>query len=107
MNELTIITQQQPGIAVLDNFEELKAYLQMNLQRYTNIVYSEENLKEAKGDKAKLSKLKRALDERRKEIKKVYMAPYVQIEAQIKELTAMIDGPLSQIDAFVKQVEQD
>lgn len=107
MNELTIITQQQPGIAVLDNFEELKAYLQMNLQRYTNIVYSEENLKEAKGDKAKLSKLKRALDERRKEIKKVYMAPYVQIEAQIKELTALIDGPLSQIDAFVKQVEQD
>lgn len=107
MDDMLILTRQEPGIAALDNFDELKEYLQQNLERYTNIVYSEENLKGAKSDKASLSKLKRALDERRKEIKKVYMAPYQQIEAQIKELIAMIDVPLSQIDAFVKQVEQD
>lgn len=107
MDELTILTQQQPGVAVLENFDELKAYLEQNLQRYTNIAYSEESLRDAKGDKAKLSKLKRALEERRKEIKKVYMAPYLEIESQIRELTAMIDVPLGQIESFIKQTEQD
>ncbi len=105
MNELSIITRQEPGIASLDNFDELKDYLQTNLARYKNIVYSEENLKAAKDDKKQLSGLKRKLDEKRKEIKKIYMAPYQQIEAQIKELTALIDEPLEEIDAFVKQVE--
>ena len=105
MNDLTIITRQEPGIASLDNFDELKAYLQANLARYKNIVYSEDNLKAAKDDKKQLSSLKRKLDEKRKEIKKIYMAPYQQIEAQIKELTALIDEPWEEIDAFVKQME--
>ncbi len=105
MNELKIITRQEPGIASLDNFEEIKSYLEANLARYKNIIYSEDNLKAAKDDKKQLSSLKRKLDEKRKEIKKVYMAPYQQIEAQIKELTALIDEPLEEIDAFVKQVE--
>ena len=105
MNELTIITRQEPGVASLDNFDELKAYLQANLARYKNIVYSEDNLKAARDDKKQLSGLKRKLDEKRKEIKKIYMVPYQQIEAQIKELTALIDEPLEEIDAFVKQVE--
>lgn len=105
MNEMTIITRQEPGIASIDNFEELKAYLQVNLSRYKNIVYSEDNLKAAKNDMKQLSGLKRKLEEKRKEIKKIYMAPYQQIEAQLKELTALIDEPLEEIDAFVKQME--
>ncbi|MBR4067120.1 MAG: DUF1351 domain-containing protein [Clostridia bacterium] len=107
MDELTILTRQQPGVAVLENFNELKAWLEQNLQRYTHIVYTEESLRDAKGDKAKLSRLKRALEDKRKEIKKVYMAPYLEIESQIRELTAMIDEPLGQIESFIKQTEQD
>ena len=100
-----IITRQEPGIASLDNFEEIRAYLDASLERYRNIVYTDENLKAAKDDKRTLSSLKRKLDDRRKEIKKIYMAPYQKIEAQLKELMGMIDGPLEEIDAFVKQTE--
>lgn len=107
MDELTILTRQQPGVAVLENFDELKACLEQNLQRYAHIVYTEESLRDAKGDKAKLSRLKRALEDKRKEIKRVYMAPYLEIESQIRELTAMIDVPLGQIEGFIKQTEQD
>ena len=105
MNDLTIITRQEPGIASLDNFEEIRAYLDASLERYRNIVYTDENLKAAKDDKRTLSSLKRKLDDRRKEIKKIYMAPYQKIENQLKELMGMIDGPLEEIDAFVKQTE--
>ena len=106
MNELTIQTRQAPGIAEFDNFEEIKAYLAARLEGYKHLVYSEDSLKLAKADKATLTKLKKALDERRKEIKKVYMEPYLAVEAQIKELTAMIDEPLAEIDGFVKGMQE-
>ena len=107
MDELTILTRQVPGIAELDNFDEIKAYLDQRLDVYRNLVYSEDSLKTAKADKAQLNKLKKALDTRRKEIKAVYMEPYLRIEAQIKELTAMIDEPLAAIDGFVEDMEAE
>jgi len=107
MDELTILTRQEPGIAELYNFDEIKAYLDQRLEVYRNLVYSEDGLKSAKADKAALNKLKRALDTRRKEIKAIYMEPYLRIEAQIKELTAMIDEPLQAIDGFVKGMEAE
>ena len=105
MSELSIMTRQVPGIAEFENFEDIKAYLAVQLENYRNLTYSEDSLKLAKADKAALNKLKKALDERRKEIKKVYMEPYLRIEAQIKELTAMIDEPLREIDGFVKGMQ--
>lgn len=107
MDELKILTRQEPGIAELYNFDEIKAYLDQRLEVYRNLVYSEDGLKSAKADKAALNKLKRALDTRRKEIKAIYMEPYLRIEAQIKELTAMIDEPLQAIDGFVKGMEAE
>ena len=107
MDELTILTRQEPGIAELDNFDEIKAYLDQRLDVYRNLVYSEDSLKTAKADKAQLNKLKKALDTRRKEIKAIYMEPYLRIEAQIKELTSMIDEPLAAIDGFVKGMEAE
>ena len=107
MDELTILTRQEPGIAELYNFDEIKAYLDARLDTYRNLVYSEDSLKTAKADKAQLNKLKKALDTRRKEIKEIYLAPYKRVEDQIKELTAMIDEPLAAIDGFVKDMEAE
>jgi DNA polymerase III epsilon subunit family exonuclease len=106
MDELRILTRQAPGIATFENFEEIKAYLAARLEGYRNLVYSEDSIKLAKADKATLTKLKKALDERRKEIKAVYMEPYLAVEAQIKELTAMIDEPLAEIDGFVQRAKE-
>ena len=107
MEELTIFTRQEPGIAEIQNFDEIKAYLSNHLADYRNLVYSEDNVKAAKADKAALNKLKKALDTRRKEIKATCMEPYLRIEAQIKELISMIDEPLGEIDSFVREVEEE
>lgn len=107
MKDLMIASHQAPGIAVLDNFDEIKAYLETGLRRYTNTVYTEESLALAKTDKKQLAELKRKLEDKPKEIKRIYMAPYQQIEAQIKELISLIDEPLEAIDTFVKQAELD
>lgn len=106
MEELSLVTRQEPGVLSLDNFEELKAYLSNQLQFYKNIAYTEDNIKEAKKDKAALNKLKRTIEDRRKEMKKIYMEPYTIVEGQAKELVALIDEPLSMISAFISGVDQ-
>ena len=104
MEELSIMTRQEPGIAEIQNFDEIKSYLSTHLADYKDLVYSEDNVKAAKADKAALRKLRKALDDRRKEIKAIYMEPYQRIDAQIKELISMIDEPLEEIDSFIKEV---
>lgn len=106
MEELSLISRQEPGIASLDNFEELKQALTQELKVYENIVYTADGLKAAKADKATLNKLKKAIDSRRKEIKEIYMQPYTIVEAQAKELIALIDKPLVLISEFITGVEQ-
>lgn len=105
MQDLTIITEHEAGIARFDNYEEIKAFLENQLESYKNIVYIEENIKEAKEDKKSLSKLKKALDEKRKEIKKAYMAPYLELKEKIKELIALIDEPLGLISEFINNYD--
>lgn len=106
MEELSIITRQEAGIASIDNFEELKSALQKELAVYSSMVYTADNIKAAKKDKAALNKLKKAIEDRRKEIKRVIMEPYTIVEAQAKELVALIDEPLALIGAFIAQEEE-
>lgn len=105
MDELVPVTLQQPGMVELQNYDEVRAFLDEQLERYRHIAYSEDHVKEAKKDKASLNKLKKAIADRRKEIKAVYMAPYLAVEEKLKELEGMIAEPVSEIDAFVKAVD--
>lgn len=76
------------------------------LARYEGMVYTEDRLADAKADKKELSRLRRDIDDRRKEIKKAYLAPYQDFEAQVKELLAMVDAPLDEIKTFVSEMEE-
>lgn len=63
--------------------------------------YTPDSLADAKRDKARLNKLRRSIEERRKEIRRTCLEPYTRVEPQFKELTAMVDHPLSCIDAYI------
>ena len=106
MDELSLVSHQEPGVVAIDNFDELKSALQKQLAVYKTIVYTPETIKTAKKDKAALNKLKKAIEDRRKEIKKIYMEPYAIVEAQAKELVALIDEPLRLIGDFIAQEEE-
>lgn len=88
------------------NFEELKSELAERLEHYNNLVVTEDGLKEAKADRAKLNKLRTAIDTRRKDIKKEYMKPYTDFEGKIKELTLLIDQPIKAIDTQLESYEE-
>lgn len=106
MNELQLISHQQPGLVSIDNFVEMKDALAKVLVRYENIVYTEDSLKAAKDDKKNLARLRKDIDDRRKEVKRAYLAPYNDFEAQVKELLAMVDAPLNEIKGFIAKMDE-
>lgn len=106
MKDMELITRQEPGLVEFYNFEDLKTILEAELVRYQNIAYSEDDLKEAKADQKKLKDLRKAIDDKRKEIKKIYMQPYEIVEAQTRELIALIDAPLKAIGTYLDSAKE-
>lgn len=99
-----IINKQEPG-AISCNYEELKANLVASVEHYKTLVYTEEQIKAAKEDRAKLNKLKQQLKDRLKEVETEFLAPFETFRAQILELVKIIDEPVAVIDAQIKEVE--
>lgn len=106
--ELKILSPQEGGFVkeIRWNNEELKAEIAEKMQEYKSLAFTEETIKEAKADRAKLNKLRTAFEDERKKIKKQCMEPYVKFEQQVKELIALIDEPICLIDRQIKEVEQ-
>ena len=106
MEELQLLSRQKPGEVIIDNFQELREELSGVLNRYEHLVYTDGMLADAKADKKELTRLRRELDDRRKEVKRAYLAPYNAFEGQVKELLAMIDAPLEEIKGFIASMEE-
>jgi DNA repair exonuclease SbcCD ATPase subunit len=87
------------------NKEELDAAVRKKIADYENVVYTEDNIKQAKTDRAELNKLSNAIDERRKEVKKIINAPYAVFESEVKEILELIQKPIATIDRQVKVFE--
>ena len=86
------------------NFEDLKEALTAELELYKNLVFTEDTKADAKKTVAELRKLKKQISDKRIEVKKLYMQPYTDFEAKVKELDKLINEPITfiseQIDAF-------
>lgn len=88
------------------NYEAIKSELSESLERYNSLVVTEDSISAAKKDKAALNKLKTALEDRRKEVKKDCLRPYEEFERKIKELVGMIDAPVLAIDGQIKAFDE-
>lgn len=100
INEITIPE------AIQFNYEELKQELTEKVGMYETMVYTDDQIKEAKADKANLNKLKKALNDERIRREKEYMKPFNKFKAQINEIIAIIDKPVAVIDKQVKAFDE-
>lgn len=101
-----VISPLQKMEAIKFNYEELKGGLTDSLRKYQNLVYTPENIKEAKDDRATLNALKKSLNDEKIKIKKEFEVPYKDFEDKIKELIELVDKPASEIDKQVKIFEE-
>lgn len=88
------------------NKEELEAAVRQKMASYENTVYTEDNIKQAKADRAELNKLTKAIEERRKMVKKIINEPYDIFEVELKNILALIQKPVVIIDKQVKLFEE-
>lgn len=105
MQEINLLVEQKNG-SIETNFEEIKAALAAGLEEYKGMVFTAESQPEAKKTVASLRKLKKAMNDRRIEIKKKFMEPYTNFEAQVKELDKLIDEPIDFISGQIEEFER-
>lgn len=88
------------------NYEQLMDALQIKMARYETAIYTDDEIKEAKADKAALNKLRKALNDVRIAREREYMQPFNDFKAKINELIGIIDRPISTIDKQIKEADE-
>lgn len=93
-------------VPVTFNYEELKKEVAERTAPYKGLIVEEDAIPVAKTDLANLRKLEKAIDDRRKAVKKEYNAPYMTFEAQIKDILSDIQAAEGNIDSQIKEFER-
>ena len=99
-------TQAHPLPPVEWNYIAVKQWITDGLARYRGVVYDETQIAEAKKDRAALNKLVQAIEDKRREMKRLYLQPYAEFEAQANELIAMVKEQAGAIDVQVKTYDE-
>lgn len=105
MNDIAVKVEQTPGV-IKWNYEEIKKNLEAELETYKNTAYTDDTIGTAKKDVAALRSLSKDINDRKIEVKNACLEPYQIIEDQAKELIALIEEPISVINAQVKDYEE-
>lgn len=93
-------------VPVSFNYAELKKEIAERTLPYKGLIVTEDAIPTAKADLAKLRKLEKAIDDRRKDVKKEYNAPYMEFEAKVKDILKDIQEAEQNIDSQVKGFEK-
>ena len=88
------------------NYDDLHKWITEQVEKYQNLTYTDETIKNAKEDRAALNKFKDRIDAARKDVKKRYLEPYNVFEQKVKTLIELIDEPAKAIDTQVKTYEE-
>ena len=105
MEELQIMVSSTKG-AITTNFEDIRKSLVAVLDDYKGIIVTEDTVKKSKKDVAELRKMKALLDDKKKQVKKLWNEPYVEFENKCKELMALVDAPINEINSQIEEFEQ-
>lgn len=89
------------------NNEELLAMVRERMSTYVGRVYSDEQIAEAKKDRATLNAFIKRLDEVRKGVKKVYERPYLRFKEQVDQIINEVNQTVTQIDSQIVAAEQE
>ena len=103
--ELKITDLQVPG-KISFNYEELKQQIQVRASEYASMVYTDDQITDAKKDRADLNRLKKALNDERIRQEKEFLQPFNEFKAQVKELCDIIDTATTSVDKQIKEYEE-
>lgn len=105
--ELIIKTPEDAFLKAVEfNYTELKTAIENSLEKYKGLTYDDTQVVEAKKDRSTLNKFKESMENERKRVKKLCLRAYEEsFEPKVKELVALVEKPISEIDTQVKAFE--
>jgi hypothetical protein len=106
--ELKIVSPSEEGFVkeIVWNADEIATEVEAKVGYYKNLVYTEDQVTEAKKDRAQLNKFISALKDKDREIKRLCLAPYEVFHNQIMKIISKVEEPVMLIDTQVKGFEE-
>lgn len=104
--ELGLVIKNRQAIAEdvhIDwNKDELIERVRTTTEKYKGRVYTEDDITNARVDRAELNAIKNAISDSRIQVKKLVMAPYDKFETEVAEVTNLILEAVKPIDEAIK-----
>lgn len=101
-----IITAEVKQGEIINNFGAIKAQVAAKVAPYMGLIFQDDDIKDAKNTLADLRKMRTVIEDKRKAIKKQWNQPYDAFEKEVKQITSIIDQPIGEIDAQIKDFEE-
>ena len=89
------------------NKDELLKYVRSITEKYNGRVYTDDDITDARTDRAELNALKNTISDGRIRVKKAVMAPYDRFEAEVLEVTNIIIEAVKPIDEAIKTHDEN
>ena len=96
----------EPSTITIDNYDKLKQAVAQQAEKFKGLIVTEDTFQSAKSARAELNRFNKAIDDRRKEIKREYNQPLKAFEKDVKTLTNLVSVSIDPIDAGIKDLEQ-
>lgn len=105
--ELKIYNPQEDGFVqkIEWNYEDLKTEVAAAADEYAVSVYTDDTIKQAKADRAKLNKFVDALKGKRTEIRKKLLEPDGPFGEEVQDIISIVQRAIDNIDSQVKDYE--
>lgn len=104
--ELEVGVRYTPSEIIIENEDYLAKSVDNLVSLYSSFVFTDDNIPEAKAAKTSLNKVRKILDDQRKEVKKNYNEPLKSFESSIKSYVEKIDQVKNNIDVGIKDFDE-
>lgn len=104
--ELEVGVRYTPSEIIIENEDYLAKSVDNLVSLYSSFVFNDDNIPEAKAAKTSLNKVRKILDDQRKEVKKNYNEPLKSFESSIKTYVGKIDQVKNDIDVGIKDFDE-
>lgn len=105
-NQLQLITKDKKLSEMIEGITQIRSIVKEKMKVYECITYTEDDIKEAKADRAMINKSSKALNDTRIELEKIYMQPFNKFKDVVKDTCDMLDLTSNSIDLQIKKFEQ-
>lgn len=104
-DEMNFNVKYIPADIQIRDFDKLHQYVTEYASKYQNLAFTAEDVKDAKAVRSNLNKMSKAIDDRRKEIKREINKPLDDFEEKTKVLINIVNETVRPIDAGIKEIE--